>query len=546
MSLRRFVRRLLSLSSTRDFWQPPAHSGPNRAKLNLEMCEDRSVPASFSNLTANGTLVITINSANDGEIQVQQPVNGQVSFMALGSGNTSANYSVSALHQIIVDNTTEGAANTGITAAAQLDPTNMPGLRQVTYLSGIGPTPIADYTNFNFGPVNGSGNAPSVYFVTQFGATNTTDTYKAPGAGVSVLQFINQPVSGNVVKVDTSTAQANSMTFFDFGNLSSGVAVNLNTTRGGVLASYTNSQVILSAGTNATLYGARGGMGNNTFIASGVQNQYFIGGFGNNTFSMSGQGKTVEVASVYDLSPSLAGIAQTSGNYAGTFGLSLNLNDLANSINDIVDLTKFQNTVNTFTIVDTNAFKTASTLFGLFGMFDMGGNNPAFATALNNSITAPQLANPFNVTVNAGNANTDVFGYANVALTAVGGSGNNDFESATGALFSYLSAGSGTSLLEGNAGDTLIAGSGNTTINFFATQASINRVTRLVGGTGSGSVAAKSKFVTIDVSTGTYDLNGLINDSSVVLIYNSTTTLNGQNISANPGLIPSAVQKNLR
>jgi|GEM_PF-1985121 len=543
MSFRKFARRLLSLTSAQDFWQQSNRPSANQAKLNLERCEERDVPAMFSALSANGTLTITINKAGDGQIQVQAPAGGNVTFKALGSGDVSGAYATANVTQIVVDNTTQNANNTGINAAVQLNSANMPGLRQVVFLSGTGANPAADYSKFNFGPAAGSGTAPSVYFATSFGATNTVDNYLAPMAGVSVIQFADQPMATNSLDVNTNVAGANSMTFFDFGNLSSAVAVDLNAAVGGLLATYTNSQVILVAGTNATLYGARGGKGNNTFIASSAQNQYFIGGFGNNTFSMSGAGKTDEVAAVYDLSPALAGVQQTAGNYAGTFGLSLNPADLASNASDIVDLTKFQNTVTTFTANDTNAFKTASTLFGLFGMFDMGGNSTAFNGTGATSITAPQLPNSFNVTVNAGSANTDVFGYANVALTAVGGSGNNDFESATGALSSFLSAGSGTTLLEGNAGDTLIAGSGKTTINFFASQASATRVTRLVGGTGTGSVAATSPFVTIDVSTGTYDLNGLLNDKSVVLVYDSMTTLNGQNISANPSLIPSAVQK---
>jgi len=546
MSFRRFARRLLSLASSQDFWQESDHRSSNKAKLSLERCEERDVPAAFSALSANGTLTITINKANDGTIQVQAPAGGNVTFKALGSGDVSGNYNTNALHQIVVDNTTQNANNIGVNAAAQLNSANMPGLRQMVFLSGTGQSAVADYSGFNFDPIAGSGTAPSVYFVTAFGDSLSDDYYDAPVAGVSVVQFADQSKATNETRVSTDGVSASSMTFFDFGNLSSAVTVNLNAGIDGLLATYNNCQVILVAGSTASLYGARGGKGNNTFIASGVQNQYFIGGFGNNTFSMSGQGKTVEVASVYDLSPSLAGVQQTAGNYAGTFGLSLKPADLSGNASDIVDLTKFQNTLTTFTANDTNAFKTASTLFGLFGMFNMGGNSTAFNGTGATSITAPQLPNSFNVTVNAGNANTDVFGYQNVALTTVGGSGNNDFESANGALSSFLSAGSGTSLLEGNAGDTLIAGSGKTTIQFFADQASATRVTRLVGGTGTGSVAATSPFITVDVGTGTYDLNGIINDPTVILIYNHQTTLNGQNIASNPGLIPPSVQKSTR
>jgi len=537
MSLRMFTRRLLSLASVWNCGQldrPSSH----KARLNLELCEDRTVPVTYN--FDGTTLTATLNNPIDGGVAVQTPVGGFVTLKTIGTGVSSAPISTSALKQIVVDATQQDHDGSGISAATELNPTNMPALRQVVFKASSHLFQAADYSNFNFGPVAGTGTAPSVYFVTQLGSAAALG-YAAPKGGVSVVQFADQ-AAANFVTISTNTAGPNSMTFLDFGNVSSAVQVNLNAQQGGILASYANYDAILFHGTAVSLYGARGGKGDNTFVSSGVQDQYFIGGFGNNTFSLSGAGKTVEVASVYDLSPSLAGVLQTAGNYAGTYGLSLNATDLANA-SDIVDLTQFQSKVSAFAANDTNLFKTASTLFAKFGMFDMGGNAPGFAADPKQSITAPQLSGSFNVTVNAGTANADVFGYVNVALTAVGGGGNNDFESATGALQSFLSAGGGTSLLEGNAGDTLVAGSGKTTIQFFADQASPTRVTRLVGGTGTGSVSATSKFITVDVGTGTYDLNGIINDSSVILIYDHQTTLNGANISANPGMIPSAVQK---
>lgn len=525
MSIRKFARRLLSLSAAQGYWKSDGVRPTRAPRLGAESLEDRTVPTVTVNAPNAAGIVTVVNDAVAETVSVDTTTNaGFITFTTVtnppvdGDGGGTAVTVTGNQAKVAVGGVKGIAVST--TAALGMIVNDIGGatdLRQVTFAGGADNDIVnlgqATFTaNAGFNATAATNNA-NVYYNVNMGAG--VNNFAFSDTGVGVLSF-SDAAAASTTSVQPSAT--NNKAALNFKAVTTGVQANLNANAGTAVATYTNMTVNLTAGATAQkIIGVYGGAGNDLLIGN-EEGNILIGFDGNDT--VVGNGGADHLTSNRDFSPAIAGTA--------TGGIA------TVDANTVVDVTKFATASAAFNGV-TDVTQTSKDLYAAFGFFNFGEGASFVASGFTGVDFAADFAAANGVTAAAsadqlfgGDGNDGLFGFNGAATSATGQGGNDVFSSNLNAAPSSYDGGDGIDGLFGAFGTTMIGGNGDDQLFYVTGNSTTSPFSSAIGGPGNDIFSVPGttvRNVTLDASEGTDTVNADVglNDPTNVIIVNGTT-----------------------